>query len=95
VTHDFTRTFYGSLDLLYRRGFESEINGVRVPGELDVGNIGLTLNYQVSNNLVIRTGYSSNVFGDGALDNSLLRIQFVYGWHRLMENLKKLRGQKH
>jgi len=95
VTHDFTRSFYGSLDLLYRRGFESEINGVGVESELDIGNIGLTLNYQVTDNFVIRAGYSSNVFGDDDLDNSMFRMQFVYGWHRLMENLKKLTGQKH
>jgi len=95
VTHDFTRSFYGSLDLLYRRGFESEINGVSVGDELDVGNVGLTLNFQVTDNFVMRAGYSSNVIGDDNLDNSVFRIQFVYGWHRLMENLKKLRGQKH
>jgi hypothetical protein len=95
VTHDFTRTFYGSLDLLYRRGFQSDINGVSVGEELDVGNVGLTLNYQITDNFVVRSGFSSNVFGDDGLDNSLLRIQFVYGWHRLMENLKKLKGQSH
>lgn len=92
VTHDFTRTFYGSLDFLYRRGFESEINGVGVGSEVDVGNIGLTLNFQVSGNFFVRASYSSNVFGDDDLDNSMFRMQFVYGWHRLMENLKKLRG---
>ncbi len=95
VTHDFTRTFYGSLDFLYRRGFQSEFNGVGVGDELVIGNIGLTLNFNVTDNMSIRAGYSSNVFGDDGLDNSVTRIQFVYGWHRLMENLKKLTGQKH
>jgi hypothetical protein len=92
VTHDFTRSFSGSLDMLYRRGFQSEIDGVEVGDELEVGNLGLTLNYQVTDNLAIRTGYSSNLFGDDGLDNSVVRLQFVYGWHRLMENMKKLRG---
>ncbi len=95
LTHDFTRSFYGSLDLLYRRGFQSEINGVEVGDELEVGNLGLTLNFQVTDNFGIRAGYSSNVFGDSDLDNSIVRIRFVYGWHRLTENIKKLRGQKH
>ena len=27
LTHDFTRSFFGSLDLLFRGGFQSEING--------------------------------------------------------------------
>jgi hypothetical protein len=92
VTHDFTRSFSGSLDMLYRRGFQSEIDGVEVGDELEVGNLGLTLNYQVTDNLAIRAGYSSNIFGDDGLDNSVVRLQLVYGWHRLMENMKKLRG---
>jgi hypothetical protein len=93
LTHDFTRTFFGSLDLLYRGGFQSEINGVELGEDLDIGNLGFTLNFQATDNLAIRTGYSSNVFGDDDLDNSIIRIQFVYAWHRLMENQKKLGGE--
>jgi hypothetical protein len=91
LTHDFTRSFFGSLDLLYRRGFQSEINGVEVGDELDIGNFGFTLNYQATDNLTLRASYSSNVFGDNDLDNSIIRLQFVYAWHRLMENMKKLK----
>jgi hypothetical protein len=89
---DFTRTFYGSLDLLYRSGFQSEINGVDVGEKLDIGDLGFTLNYQATDNLTIRTSYMSNVFGDSDLDNSVIRIQFVYAWHQLMENMKKLKS---
>jgi len=89
-THDFTRTFFGSLDLLYRGGFQSEIDGVEVGDDLDIGNLGFTLSFQVTDNVTIHTSYSSNVFGDSNLDNSLIRLQFVYGWHMLMENEKKL-----
>ena len=91
LTHDFTRSFFGSLDLLYRGGFQSEIDGVEVGDEVEVGNLGFTLNFQATNNLTIRTSYSSNVFGDDDLDNSIIRIQFVFAWHRLMENMKKLK----
>ncbi len=90
LTHDFTRTFFGSLDLLYRQGFQSEINGVEVGDELDIGNFGFTLNFHVTDNVAIRTSYSSNVFGDDDLDTSMLRMQFVYAWHRLSESEKKL-----
>lgn len=90
VTHDFTRSFYGSLDLLYRRGFQSKINGLEVGDELEVGDIGFTMNYQVTDNVALRAGYSSNLFGDDGLDNSVVRLQLVYGWHRLSENIKKL-----
>jgi hypothetical protein len=90
LTNDFTPTFWGSLDVLYRGGFQSEINGLEVGEELEIGNLGITLNYEVNDNLSIKTGFSSNVFGDNALDSSMVRLQFVYGWHRDFENIKKL-----
>jgi len=90
LTHDFTPTLFGSLDLLYRSGFQSEIDGVENGDELDIGDLGFTLGYQLTDTTAIRTGYSSNVFGDDDLDTSLIRIQFVYGWHQSDENAKKL-----
>ena len=90
LTQDFTRSFFGSLDLLYRSGFQSEIDGVNVGHELRVGNLGFTLNYQATDNIAIRTGFSSNMFGDDDLDNSILRIQFAYAWHSASESAKKL-----
>jgi hypothetical protein len=90
LTHDFTQNFFGSIDLLYRGGFESEINGAAVGEELDIGDLGFTLNAQVTDNVTLRGSFSSNVFGDDDLDNSMIRLQFVYGWHRASENLKKL-----
>jgi hypothetical protein len=90
LTHDFTRNFFGSLDLLYRNGFESEINGVGVGEELDIGDLGFTLNAQVTDNVAIRGSFSSNVFGDDDLDTSMIRLQLVYGWNPTSENQKKL-----
>ena len=89
-THDFTPSFTGSLDLLYRAGFKSEINGVKVGDKLDIGNLGFTLHFKATDNLAVRTGFSSNLFGDKKVDNSLIRIQFVYAWHAASENMKKL-----
>jgi len=90
LTSDFTPSFWGSLDLLYRGGFQSEIDGVESGEDRDIGDLGFTLNYQVNDNLSIRTGFSSNVFGDSDLDNSMVRLQFVYAWHKDNENIKKL-----
>jgi hypothetical protein len=92
LTHDFTRSFFGSLDLVYRTGFKSEINDVDMGEDLKIGNLGFTLNYTATDNLAIRAGFSSNVFGDSDLDNSIIRLQFVYAWHKLMENKKKLKS---
>jgi len=89
-THDFTRHFFGSLDLLYRDGFQSEINGVKLGSDIEIGDLGFTLNYSVTDNVTIRTSFSSNVFGDKDIDTSMIRLQFVYAWDRAIENLKKL-----
>ena len=95
LTQDFTPSLFGSLDLLYRSGFQSEISGVEVGEELDIGNFGFTLNYTTTDNLMIRTSFSSNVFGDNDVDNSVLRLQFVYVWHTASENFKKLNEAHH
>jgi hypothetical protein len=90
LTHDFAPGFFGSIDMLFRSGFQSTIEGVDVGDELDIGDLGFTLNYQATDNLTLRNSFSSNVFGDGDLNNSLLRIQFVYSWQSASENAKKL-----
>ena len=89
-THDFTRHFFGSIDLLYRNGFQSEINGVKLGSDIEVGDLGFTLNFSVTDNVTIRTSFSSNVFGDSDIDTSMIRLQFVYAWDRAIENIKKL-----
>jgi hypothetical protein len=61
---------------------------------LNIGDLGFTLNYQATDNLMLRTTYSSNMFGDDEVDNSLIRLQLVYSWHRTSENMKKL-GKGH
>jgi len=90
LTHDFTTNFFGSLDMLYQSGFQSKINSDDVGEKLEIGNLGFALNYQISDNITIRTGYSSNVFGDKNLETSVVRLQFVYAWHTATENSKKL-----
>ena len=90
LTHDFNNTFFGSLDMLYQNGFQSKIDGDEVGGQLEIGTLGFTLNYQVSDNITIRTSYNTNVFGDDNLETSSIRLQFVYAWHRASENMKKL-----
>jgi hypothetical protein len=90
LTHDFTTTFYGSLDLLYQNGFRSQLDGANVAEKLEIGSIGFTLNYQVSDNAGIRTSFSSNVFGDGDLNTAVLRVQFTYAWNAPSENAKRL-----
>jgi hypothetical protein len=90
LTHDFTTKFFASLDVLYRGGFQSKINGVEVGDDLDIGNLGLTMQFQATDNLALRAGFSTNVFGDSGLNSTMVRLQFIYGWHKATENAKKL-----
>jgi len=90
LTHDFAPGLFGSLDMLYQKGFLSKVDGVEVGDELEIGNLGITLNYQVSDNVVIRTEFSSNVFGSDNLETSVGRLQFVYAWSTANVNAKKL-----
>jgi len=90
LTHDFTRSFFGSLDMLFQNGFKSTIDGNEVGEDLELGNLGFALNYSVTDNVTTRVGFSSNVFGDENLETSVVRLQFVYSWHTATENAKKL-----
>jgi hypothetical protein len=89
-THDITRHFFASLDLLYRNGFQSEIDGVNFGSDIEIGDLGFTLNFEVTDNVTIRTSFSSNVFGDSDIETSMIRLQFVYAWDQAIQNLKKL-----
>ena len=89
-THDFTRQFFASLDLLYRKGFQSEINGIDLGSDIEIGNLGFTLNFSVTDNVTIRTSFSSNVFGDSDIETSMIRLQFVYAWDMAIQNINKL-----
>ncbi len=89
-THDFTRQFFGSIDLLYRNGFQSEIDGVKLGSDIEIGDLGFTLNFQVTENVTIRTSFSSNVFGDSDIETSMIRLQFVYAWDMAIQNIRKL-----
>ncbi len=89
-THDFTRQFFGSIDLLYRNGFQTEIDGVNLGSDIEIGDLGFTLDFGVTDNVTIRTSFSSNVFGDSDIDTSMIRLQFVYAWDMAIQNIKKL-----
>ncbi len=69
---------------------QSEIDGVVVGSDIEIGEIGVTLNFHVTDNLTLRTSFSSNVFGDSDINTSMVRLQVVYAWHRAMQNIKKL-----
>ena len=90
VTRDFTSHFFGSVDLLYRHGAQSTIDGVEGAEPLDALGVGFTLDFQATDNFGVRLSYQSLVAGSSDIDGDLVRIMAFFGWHPLVEKIKKL-----
>jgi len=94
LTRDLTERFWGALDLAWYSGGQASINGV--PGEkLNNVGVGLTLGYQINDNLNLTVGYKSTINdsqpGDLRMDGFM--ISLVYGWHPLIEGMKRLKSE--
>jgi hypothetical protein len=90
LTHDITRTLFGSIDFMWRQGFDTELDGNDVGDELDIKTLGFTIDYIINDNATVRFSYHSNFIDDDELDADMVRFQFNYGWNALMENVKQL-----
>jgi hypothetical protein len=95
VTRDFTESFWGSLDAAWYTGGQATVDGVS--GEkLDNFGLGLTLGYQINDNLGLTFGYKSTV-DDSAPEDlrmSQFMVSLMYGWHPILEGSKRLQGEK-
>jgi len=95
LTRDFTETFWGALDAAWYTGGKASIDGIQGEKLNNIG-IGLTLGYQLNENLNLTFGYSSTV-NDGApgdLRMNKFMVTFVYGWHQLVEGMRRLKSEK-
>jgi len=93
LTRDFTEHFWGSFDTSWYNGARQTINGVAGGKRNDLA-FGLTLGYQVNDNLNLTFGYMSTVNDSAAGDLRMDRfmITLVYGWHPLIEGSKRLKS---
>ncbi len=92
LTRDLTEHFWGAIDGAWYYGGKSSINGV-AGEELNNLGFGLTLGYQINDNLNLTVGYKSTVNdsapGDLRMDGFMFSL--VYGWHPLIEGSKRLK----
>jgi len=92
LTRDFTASFWGSLDFAWYTGGQASIDGVE--GE-DLNNlgVGLTLGYTINENINLTFGYKSTINDDAPDDLSMdgFMVTFVYGWHPLIEGMRRLK----
>jgi hypothetical protein len=93
LTRDFTERLWGSLDGAWYTGAEASVDGVE--GEkLDNLAFGLTLGYQLNDNLGLTFGYKSTVndSAPGDLQMDGFMISLVSGWHPIIEGSRRLQG---
>jgi len=95
LTRDLTEHFWGSLDGAWYNGGQPSIDGT--PGEkLSNLGFGLTLGYQINDNLNLTFSYKSTVNDDAPEDlrMDVFMVSLVYGWHPLLEGARRLEGEK-
>ena len=95
LSRDFTETAWGALDLSWYTGGEATLNGVSGEKRDDLA-VGITLGYQVNDNLNLTFGYKSTLNDDAPDDLSMdmFMVTLVYGWHPLIEGSKRLQNEK-
>ncbi|MEW6368398.1 MAG: transporter [Acidobacteriota bacterium] len=92
LTRDFTRTFWASFDVAWFYGGTPEIGFVEGK-KLRVPTAGLTVGFQVNENLTFNASYSST-FDDSAPDDlksDEIKLKLTYAWHPLVEAIKGMR----
>jgi hypothetical protein len=94
LTRDFTEHLWGALDLSWYNGGKASVNGVSGTKLNNVGG-GLTIGYQINDNLNLTVGYKStfNSSSPGELRMDGFMISLVYGWHPLIEGMKRLKNE--
>jgi len=94
LTRDLTEHFWGSIDGVYYKGGKSSVDGVSGDSVSKIG-VGLTLGYQINDNLNLTFGYKSTVNDSGPNDLKMdvFMVSLVYGWHPLVEGMKRLKGE--
>jgi hypothetical protein len=94
LTRDFTASAWGSIDAAWFSGGKSSVDGVNGEAVDNVG-LGFTVGFQVTENLSISTSYFTTVDDGqpGDLRGDEFRLMFTYGWHPLLEGMRRLKGE--
>jgi hypothetical protein len=94
LTRDFNERLWGSLDGAWYNGGRSSVDGVE--GEkLDNLALGITLGYQIDENVTLMFGYKSTV-ADGAPSDLRMdgfTVTLLSGWHALVEGARRLQKE--
>jgi hypothetical protein len=94
LTRDFTQHLWGAVDMSYYNGGQATINGVQ-GSKLNNTAVGFTLGYTVNENLNLTVGYKSTINDSAptALRMDGFMVSLVFGWHPLIEGMRRLKSQ--
>lgn len=94
LTRDFAQDLWGSLDFTWVTGGRSSIDGVEGE-ELNNLGLGFTLGYHINDNLQLTAGYMATVNDHEPTDLRMdgFRVSLVFGWHPLVEGMKRLAAE--
>jgi outer membrane protein assembly factor BamA len=95
LTRDITEKLWASLDAAWYYGAEATIDDVQGEKLNNIG-LGITLGYQINDNLNLTVGYKSTI-NDSSSDDLRMdsfMVTLVYGWHPLIEGMRRLKDEK-
>ena len=75
-------------------GFRSAVLGTN-PMPWDMIGVGFTLGYHLNENIQLTAGYMASVNDSGPTDlhMDVVKLSLVFGWHPLVEGMKRLGGE--
>lgn len=95
LTRDFMERIWGSLDVISYTGGTSTIDGVE-GSELSNLGMGGTLGYHINDNMQLTLSYNTTVNDNNPEDLKMdgFRFTILYGWHPLIEGMRRLSGNE-
>jgi len=95
VTRDLTEHLWGAVDASWYYGGKATIAGVEGT-QLNNFGMGITLGYQINDNINLTVGYKTTLDDKAADDLKMdcFMVTFVYGWHPLLEGSKRLKSSE-
>lgn len=92
LTRDFMERIWGSLDVISYNGGINTIDTIQGNALNNLG-VGGTLGYHVNDNMQLTLSYVTTVNDNDAKDLKMdgFRVTLLYGWHRLVEGMGRLK----
>jgi hypothetical protein len=91
LTRDFAEGLWGSLDVISYSGGKATIDGHEGSSLNNLG-VGGTLGYHLNDNMQLTLSYNTTVNdkNDEDLKMDGFRVTLLYGWHQLIEGMRRL-----